>query len=309
MGKHHRHSHKNKSCGDCDCQRKKYRRKYITRTTKIEGGTNPSTADVLSTTKPFGGCFTQSVGNCGSTLSFTPSAVSNGTPSQTNGTNNTIGCGNDPRREVPPTNQDARFDPLRSGGANGSNETHLHTDRLGNVYCHSHPGGDVPHSHDANGEDIYVGRVGDCRSLTQDPDRLNVDETGGVPGAINTSNTQNGNGTQNCSGTQNGNIGGSRPYNGNLTFGPNQLSSNSGSNQCQTISASFCNGNSLGQCNLANAAPATRGTPAPARLNLQQRAPDLRGFNNVGTSSITPSLSTSRKPTVYRSKIKEVYCC
>jgi hypothetical protein len=35
----------------------------------------------------------------------------------------------------------------------------------------------------------------------------------------------------------------------------------------------------------------------------------LRGYQSLGTSCITPSLCSSKKPTVFRTKIKEVYCC
>jgi hypothetical protein len=94
-----------------------------------------------------------------------------------------------------------------------------------------------------------------------------------------------------------------------LTFGFGAVDPSAPSNCCQTVSASFCNGTSLGQCNLTNAAFGSKKTPSPARFNLGQRAPDLRAFNNFGTSCITPSLCSSRKPTVFRSKIKEIYCC
>ena len=249
-----------------------------------------------------------------------------------------VSCGMDPR-----------FDPLTSGACHGSTESHLHIDRLGNITCHSHPGGDYSHSHDGDGNDRYLGRVSDCRALTTNPDCLDEDVLGGIRGVCgvdshcplgqrcvggvcsspSTTNlgavdardqlrytslgsTRCGLGASRCGvgSVRCGISGGVRPYNGNRVGGfRDSVGCGAGCNGCALTSASFCNGNTLGHCNVACSVPACSNTLPPASLNTRSKVPDLRGFQNLGASCITGSLCATKRPTVCKTKIKEVYRC
>lgn len=291
-------------------KRKCYKRDRITRTTKCKGGCIPTTSQILSTTQPFGGSYTQT---CGS---------SNLVGCGTVGCGVNLSCGMDPR-----------YDPLTSGAYPGSTESHLHLDRCGNIFCHSHAGGDLAHSHDSCGEDRYLGRVSSCSSLSTNPDCLDEDVLGGIscvcgvdkhcvsdncvggrchntPSTLNLNNfrlgdtTRCGLGEASC-----GRIGSIRDYTGNRVGGFRDLPSNLSCNSCRFTSGSFCNGSTLGHCNLAGCAPGNANTLPPSSLNTRQKIPDLRGFNSDGLSCIQSSLCGTKRPTVCKTKIKEVYCC
>ncbi len=323
---------KSKKYSNSSCYDKRYKRDKIVRTTKCQGGCLPTNAQIAQATQPFGGVYTQT---CDSVVGRGVSAC--------NGCNlgngiRGVNCGMDPR-----------FDPLTSGARYGSTETHLHVDRLGNLTLHSHPGGDFYHSHDSCGEDHYIGRVSDSRALTTNPDCLDEDVLGGIAGACgqdshcapnqrcvsgvctNTPSTANLDsigatkqlrymstlGSTRCglrSYTNNlsscGLPGGVRPYNGNRVGGfRDTVGCGVGCNSCQLTSASFCNGNTLGHCNVACSVPAPGNTLPPSALNLGAKTPDLRGYRNLGASCITASMCKTKRPTVCKTKIKEVYRC
>ena len=303
-------------------RKKSCKRNYITRTTCCKGGSIPSIQDALTSTA-FPGCGTTRVG--GATYIR---------------------------------------DPIHGHGAC---KPHLHVDSLGRVYLDNHLGGDQPHNHESCYQDHYVGRVLDPRSLTRDPDLLNVDVLGssstkgcgthrdcaadefceggqcikagdcrgGAPCA-NGFSCQGGyckpnddDGTRNATRPSNvgchgqgatrstlrsgcstlsstyNPIGRNRPYNGYLVGGFRDPAGSS----CRFTSASLCDGSTTSHCNLAYAAPGNGSTLPPEYLNAGQKTVDLRLFNNDGFSIITPSLSGSKRPTVCKSKIKEVYYC
>lgn len=303
-------------------KRKCYKRDRITRTTKCKGGCIPTTSQILSTTQPFGGTYTQT---CGS---------SNLVGCGTVGCGVNLSCGMDPR-----------YDPLTSGAYPGSTESHLHLDRCGNIYCHSHAGGDLGHSHDSCGEDRYLGRVSSCSALSTNPDCLDEDVLGGIscvcgvdkhcvsgncvggrchttPSTLNLNNsrvgtTRCGVAATTCGGGAScgcglgaascGRIGGVRDYTGNLVGGFRDLPSELTCNSCRFTSGSFCNGSTLGHCNLAGCAPGNANTLPPSSLNTRQKTVDLRGFKSDGLSCIQSSLCGTKRPTVCKTKIKEVY--
>lgn len=209
---------------------------------------------------------------------------------------------------------DPRFDHLTTGSYYGSTESHLHRDRNGNIYCHSHSGGDLPHSHDMCNQDTYLGRVSDCRALTSDPDSLDKDVIGGsdvgccASSGSTTSTTSTpltSTSTSSCLPTATP-LSSVRPYTGNLVGGFRDTTL-SGCTNCQLTSASYCDGSSLGHCNVV--APGNCNTLPPQSLNARAKTPDLRGINNAGLSCITGSLCGTKRPTVCKTKLKEVYCC
>lgn len=343
-------------------RKKSCKRNYVTRTTCSKGGCIPSTQDALTSTT-FPGCGTTRVGApaCGGGATYVRDP--------------THGCGAcDP----------SSFSFLSSGAYPGSSETHLHVDRCGHVYGHTHLGGDQPHYHDSGCQDYYVGRVSDLRSLTRDPDLLNVDVLGssctkgcgshgdcaadefcgggqcikagycgggeprakgyscqggyclpnGDSGVRNTTRPSNigcstlsrgscdpGRGlgcarstlSSGCSTSLSacGNIGGRRPCNGYSVGGFRDPAGCNSVNcsSCRFTSASLCDGSTTSHCNLACAAPGNGSTLPPEYFNTYQKTVDLRGSNNDGFSVITSSLSGSKRPTVCKSKIKEVYYC
>lgn len=285
-----------KSCKRC-CKKRKcggkcYKRDYITRTTKCKGSCIPTTGQILQATQPFGGRFTQSC----------DTVVGRGT----------VGCIGNSLADPAACGFDARFDHLTTGSYPGSTESHLHRDRAGNIYCHSHAGGDRSHAHDTCGQDHYLGRVSDCRALTRDPDSVDKDVLGNhLPSSFCNNNTQCPDGQLCVNGccTSSARLSSSRPYNGNLVGGFRDLPSGAICNNCRFTSASYCDGSSLGHCNLSNLSPANCNTLPPQSINTRQKTPDLRGINNDGLSCITGSLCGSKRPTVCRTKIKEVYCC
>ena len=346
--KYKKKCHKSKKCYSSDNCGKRYKRDKIVRTTKCQGGCIPTNSQIVQATQPFGGIYTKT---CNSLT----------TPGRTihNCVGNSLGgcdacklghgirgitCGMDPR-----------FDPLTSGACHGSDETHIHMDRLGNIQVHSHPAGDYPHSHDACGNDYYLGRVSDSRSLTRNPDCLDEDVLGGVRsacgadshcpvgqkcvgGRCSSTNTLTrlgcplgcyGGGERCvCSGGNTrstrlhnehsdfntilhnrGPFGGVRPYNGYFVGGFRDNLGASNCNNCSLTSASFCNGSTLGHCNVASSVPACKNTLPPDSLNYGAKSPDLRGFQNLGLSCINAALCPTKRPTVCKTKIKEVYRC
>ncbi len=324
---------KYKKCGSrkckrkkrCKCKKRRYQRDHIVRTTKCKGGCVPTTSQIINGMKPFGGQFTQ---GCDGRV------VGQGTVGC-----GTVGCGLS-NRLADPTQAgfDRRFDHLTTGAYPGSTESHLHIDRFGSVFGHSHSGGDQPHSHDVCGEDRYVGRVNDLRSLTQNPDSLDQDVLGGIPGVCGVDeHCLTG---QTCVGgrcapstanlvscdpgigagcnprapvpttTQTVNdivrFGGVRPYTGNLVGGFRDTESG---DNLRFTSGSFVDGSTLAVGNLAASAPSNPNTLPPSSLNTRQKTPNLQGFNNEGLSCITAAMCGTKRPTVCRTKIKEVYCC
>jgi len=310
----------------------------------------PTTQDVLKSSCIPGNVITQD--SCGN-------LVGCGTNIGASSCGNSNGCASDI----------SSFCHLTSGSYPGSTESHLHIDRCGNIFCHSHPGGDISHNHDSDRQDVYVGQVTDCRSLTRNPDSLNRDELGATtacgsdvdcPGGsvcingmcelgqscITDANCKAGmkcsdgicrksiidqsrsagacdpgfgagcaksltstNGSSdlfNC-----GRIGGVRPYTGNLVGGFRNPPgcNNINCSSCRFTSASLCDGSTLSHCNLACAAPGNCNTLPPQSLNARAKAPDLRGFQNDGISCVTGSLCGSKRPTVCKTKIKEVFYC
>jgi hypothetical protein len=249
------------------CKRKK-KRGYITRTTKCVGPCIPDTASLFE-------C------NAG---------VSSNTRQDEFGTFNVCNTAGD------------TFSHLTTGAYKGSSESHLHIDRFGNVYCHSHPGGDISHSHDSEGNDQYIGSVSDCRTVSDHPDTLRRDVIGGTqPSTTNLQTNADdpayGNGMTTT-------IAGIRPGHGNMVGGAAQPRQSG----CSLTSVSLTSGDSLTTCNLGCAAPGNSSTPHPRMQNAGQKTPDLRGFQNLSTSCITGSLCASRRPTVCKTKVREVYC-
>ena len=317
------------------CGRKKrkkcYKRNFVTRTTKCKGGCVPTTQDVLKASCSPGSVITQDrYGNlvgCGTTRVGAPA------------------CG---------VGAPATYYHLTSGAYPGSNGCHLHLDRYNNIYGHCHPGGELSHHHDADCQDVYVGQIGDVRSLTRDPDSLNrdvlgattacgsdrdcpsgsecrgglcrspiIDQTRTVLGAgacdpgfgvgcartLTSTNESSTALTSTLAGC--GRIGGVRPHTGNLVGGFRDPAgcNNINSSSFRFTSASFGDGDTLSHCNLAYAAPGNYNTLPPQSLNTRAKTPDLRGFNNEGFSCIQGALCGSKRPTVCKTKIKEVYCC
>ena len=290
-------------------RKKSCKRNYITRTTCCKGGSIPSIQDALtSTTFPGYGAY-------------------------------------EPHRHSP--------------HGYGAYEPHLHVDSRGRVFVDNHLGGDQPHNHNSGGQDYYVGRVLDPRSL-RDPDLLNVDVLGpsstkgcgthadcrsgeycergqclqagdcreGAPCAIGFSCKggyclpKDDDGTRNATRPSNLGchgqgatrstlsstykpIGRNRTHNGYLVGG---FGDPAGSSHRFT-SASLVDGSTTSHHNLVYAAPGPGSTLPPEYLNTGQKTVDLRLFNNDGFSIITPPLSGSKRPTVCKSKIKEVYYC
>lgn len=334
------HKRKKSSCyNNCG---KRYKRDKIVRTTKCQGGCMPTNSQIVQATQPFGGIYTKT---CNS-LTTPGRTVHNYVGNSLGGCDacklghgiRGITCGMDPR-----------FDPLTSGACYGSDETHLHMDRLGNIQVHSHPGGDYSHSHDACGNDYYLGRVSDSRSLTRNPDCLDEDVLGGVRSACGTDShcpvgqrcvggrccSSNGShleindslrelryrstlgstrfygDSSNCNTTlsDRGLFGGVRPYNGYCVGGFQDNLGASNCNSCSLTSASFCNGSTLGHCNVASSVPSYKNTLPPDSLNYGAKVPDLRGYQNLGLSCINGALCSTKRPTVCKTKIKEVYRC
>ena len=102
-----------------------------------------------------------------------------------------------------------------------------------------------------------------------------------------------------------------RPCNGDLVAGSRDPAGCGSINcsSCRFTSASLCDGSTLSHCNLACAAPGNANTRPPSSLNTRQQLHDLRGANNNGLSCIQGALCGSKRPTICKSKIKEVYCC
>jgi len=260
------------------CKRK--RRGYITKTTKCVGPCIPDTSSMF-------GCSAHDHNNNGNSSNVRQDEFGSFSVCNTAG---------------------STFSHLTSGAVKGSSESHLHIDRFGNVYCHSHPGGDISHSHDSEGNEKYIGSVGDCRTISDNPDTLRRDVIGGTQ--VSTANLKTtssdpayGNGVMSPTSALMSN-GGIRPGNGNMVGGASQPTQSG----CSLTSSSFGSFDSLTTCNLGFAAPGNVKTPHPRQSNAEQKTPDLRGFQNLSTSCITGSLCAGRRPTICKTKIREVYC-
>ncbi len=313
------------------CTKKSYQRDYIVRTTKCKGGCVPTTSQILNSMQPFGGQFTQCcdgrVVGCGT--------VGCGVSNLTESTESHL-------------HMDA-FGRVYGHKHPGGHHAHSHDVEGKDRYVGPADLRSLTRNPDSLDADVFGGIPstqnlspqacntdaeclsgqfcigGKCALIGADP---GIGSQAPVPATTQTSfggvqrNTGNlvggfsdapGNGCNTLNFTSGSFVDGSTLAIGNLAASapsnPSTLHSATLNTQSRTPNLQGFN-RSLGlvdECTLAVGNPAA--TVHPSILNARQITPNLQGFNNEGISCITGALCGSKRPTVCRTKIKEVYCC